>query len=288
MGGRFQSALQDANSRLKGSVVLEIAAYNADSVSTLAGSTAGTDAISWVNVGSVSGVNMTENIPTAQLQGDNALEEKTATDQTVTLAFNQREALSEDAREVLRGSFDTSGTPVAGDLVEDAEQVIASGAWGYNDPIVIENQNYDLSAVTVVSLAGSTNDTLVADTDYFVGQDALGRTVITIIDSDTIATLSQSMTITYDYTPYASQTTYTGGKTTLPYLMARLSNTDEDDYLYRVWLYRGSIDSGYSFAFKSDVDSDPVVPNAVSITFICDQSLERGYQLMKDYKERGI
>jgi len=290
MGGRFQSELQDANSRLKGSAILEIAAYDAGEVATLAGSTSGTDAISWVNVGSVSGINLTENIPTAQLQGDNALEEKIATDQTVTLTFNQREALSEDARAVLRGTFDTSGTPVAAAIVNNHPYVISSGGWHYNEFIALDFQNGNGSIITPDSVDGGVNGSLVLNTDYTIVEQEPGSGIwgIVIWDSGTVTTEAQTVTITYDYTPYASQTTYTGGKTSLPYIMARLSNTNEDSLLYRVWLYRGNIDSGYSFAFKSDTDSDPVVPNAVSITFICDLNLDAGKQLMKDYKERGI
>jgi len=285
----FQSTVNDLTARIKGSGVLEVSAYVSASAIALAGSTAATDAITWKNVGSVEGLAITENMTATQLQGDNAEEEKYVSEHTVTVAFNQREAILEEVRAIVRGSFDVSGTPVAGSLVEGAEQVVASGAWGYNDPIVIENQNYNLGAVTVNSLAGSTNDTLVADTDYFVGQDAIGRTVITVIDSTTITTLAQSMTIDYDYTPYASQTTYTGGKTTLPNFMARISNTDEDGKLVRFWFYKGSMDQGLSLTLKSDKEADPVSPNACSFTFVQDNTIvTKGKKLMKWYAERGI
>ena len=182
----FQSTVNDLTARIKGSGVLEVSAYVSASAIALAASTAGTDAITWKNVGSIEGLAITENMTATQLQGDNAEEEKYVSEHTVTVAFNQREAILEEVRAIIRGSFDVSGTPVAGSLVEGATHVVASGAWGYNDPIVIEHQNYNLGAVTVNSLAGGTNATLVAGTDYFVGQDAIGRTVVTIIDSDTI------------------------------------------------------------------------------------------------------
>lgn len=285
----FQSTVNDLTARIKGSGVLEVSAYVSASAIALAGSTAGTDAITWKNVGSIEGLSITENMTATQLQGDNAEEEKYVSEHTVTVAFNQREAILEEVRAIVRGSFDVSGTPVAGTLVEDASQVVAAASWGYNDPIVIANQNYDLSAVTIVSVTGGTDGLLVAGTDYFVGQDSIGRTVVTLIDSATITTLSQAMTIVYDYTPYASQTTYTGGKTTLPYFMARISNTDEDGKLVRFWFYKGSMDQGLSLTLKSDKEADPVSPNACAFTFVQDNTIvTKGKKLMKWYAERGI
>jgi hypothetical protein len=285
----FQSTVNDLTARIKGSGVLEVAAYSSAAVIALAASTSDDDSIDWKNVGSIEGLAITENMTATQLQGDNAEEEKYVSEHTVTVAFNQREAILEEVRAIVRGSFDVSGTPVAGSLVAGAEQVVASGAWGYNDPIVIENQNYNLGAVTVNSVAGGTNTTLVAGTDYFVGQDSVGRTVVTIIDSDTITTLSQTMTIDYDYTPYASQTIYTGGKTTLPNFIARISNVDESDGLVRMWFFKGSIDQGLSLTLKSDKEADPVSPNAWSFTFVIDNNIAtKGKKLWKYYTERGI
>lgn len=285
----FQSTVNDLTARIKGSGVLEVSAYVSASAIALAASTNGTDSIPWKNVGSIEGLSITENMTAAQLQGDNAEEEKYVSEHTVTVAFNQREAILEEVRAIVRGSFDVSGTPVAGTLVEDASQVVASGSWGYKNPIVIANQNYNLGAVTINSVTGGTDGLLVANTDYFVGTDSIGRTVITIIDSATVTTLSQAMTIVYDYTPYASQTTYTGGKTTLPYFMARISNTDEDGKLVRFWFYKGSMDQGLNLTLKSDKEADPVSPNACAFTFVQDNTIAtKGKKLMKWYTERGI
>lgn len=285
----FQSTVNDLTARIKGSGVLEVSAYVSASAIALAASTAGTDAITWKNVGSIEGLAITENMTATQLQGDNAEEEKYVSEHTVTVAFNQREAILEEVRAIIRGSFDISGTPVTAALVEDASQVVASGSWGYKNPVVIEHQNYNLGAVTVNSVTGGTDGLLVANTDYFVGLDSIGRTVITLIDSATITTLSQAMTIVYDYTPYASQTTYTGGKTTLPNFMARISNTDEDGKLVRFWFYKGSMDQGLSLTLKSDKEADPVSPNACSFTFVQDNTIvTKGKKLMKWYAERGI
>jgi len=286
----FQSSVQDLAARLKGSGVLEIAVYNAGEVAALVASTAASDAISWVNVGSIEGLSFKENIAATQLKGDNAVEDKYASDQTITIAFNQREAASEDVRVVLRGAFDASGTPVAGTLVEEHEQVISSGGWNYNKFIAFDYQNGAKTIITPDSVTLGVNGAIVLDTDFVIVEQTPGSGIwgIVIIDSATVTTEAQSVTIVYDYTPYASQTTYSGGKTTIPYFMIRITNTDESAKLIRFWAYKCSIDGGYDLAFKKDDDADPIVPNAVSATAILDDSLATGYQLWKQYQERGI
>ena len=108
-------------------------------------------------------------------------------------------------RDLMLKMLGGTDSDVAGSLVSGATQVVASGAWGYNDPIVVENQNGDGSLLTINSVTGGTDGLLVANTDYFVGQNAAGQTVITIIDSATVTTEAQTMTIDYDYTPNATE-----------------------------------------------------------------------------------
>jgi len=287
----YQSSLQEAAARLKGSGLLEIAAYDAAAVALLAASTSGTDAISWKNVGSIESLKLKEDIKATQLKGDNALEEKYASDQTLQISFNQREAASEDVRAILRGAFDVSGTPVAGSLVSGFSQVVASGGWAYDKFIPFTYQNGSKAKITPTSVTGGTDGALVLGTDYAIVEQSPGSGIwgIVIWDSATVTTLSQAMTIVYDYTPYASQTTYSGGKTTIPYFMARITNTDENGKIVRFWAYKCSMDGGYDLAFKKDDDADPIVSNAVSATAILDSSIATpGKQLWKMYQDRGI
>jgi hypothetical protein len=287
----FQSTVQELAARLKGSGILEIAAYDAASVAALAASTAASDAISWKNVGSIEGLKMKEDIKATQLKGDNALEEKYASDQTLAISFNQREAASEDVRAILRGALDVSGTPVAAGAVSGFSQVVASGGWAFDKFIPFSRQNGSKAKITPTSVTAGTNGLLVLGTDYAIVEQSPGSGIwgIVIWDSSTVTTIAQTITIVYDYTPYASQTTYSGGKTTIPYFMARITNTDENGLLVRFWAYKCAIDGGYDLAFKKDDDADPIVPNAVSATAILDTSIATlGKQLWKWYQERGI
>jgi len=92
-------------------------------------------------------------------------------------------------------------------------------------------------------VTGGTDGLLVADTDYFVGQNADGDTIITIIDSTTVTTEAQTMTVVYGYTPSAgnilsynaqnSGITLKGYKfISCPYRVDDATNPRQRDYIY--------------------------------------------------------
>lgn len=287
----FQTQLQDATARMKGSGVLYVLAYSATIASALSSSNA--DAYSWTNVGSVTGLKIDEQLSSVQLQGDNAEEEKYVSDQKVVVGFEQREAALEVVREIVRGStFDTI-TTTAGSLVSGASQVVSSGAWNYKDFIEIENQNGDGSAITVNSVTGATDGALTVDVDFWVGRKSdNGPYGIFLDDSNvgtSLTTEAQNITINYDYTPNASKTIYSGGKTELPYFHWKIVNTDESDNVITIYGFKAALDQGYSFTYKPDDADDPIAPNSVQFTSVIDRSIStKGKQLFKIYTERGI
>lgn len=109
---------------------------------------------------------------------------------------------------------------VAGSLVTGATQVIASG-FTYNKFYPIANQNGDGSAISITSVVASTNWALTsepdADADYVKTNVGWVYGII-ILNSTTVTTTSQTITITYDYTP-SSYTLdgYNIKKDTIPY-----------------------------------------------------------------------
>jgi len=94
--------------------------------------------------------------------------------------------------------------------------------------VVIEHQNHDKAVLAITSVTGSVDGALTANTDYFKGQNENLDTCITLIDSATLTTESQSITIVYDYTPAASKKLSSGGKKTIAPKVVRLTNTDEN------------------------------------------------------------
>jgi hypothetical protein len=290
---KFQSSVQDLTAIFRGSAQLQVAPYNAAEVAAMAASTDATDAVSWVDVGSIDGLVFSEAITSTQLKGDNALEVKYVSDQTISLEFNQREAIREAVRAVVRGTFDVSGTPVPASIVNNHSYVVSSGGWNYNKFIPFDHQNGDKSKITPDSVTGGVNGALDIDVDFVIVEQESGSGIWGIVLMDSAAgkltTEAQSVTIVYDYTPYASQTTYFGGKTTMPYFMARLSNVNESSNLVRFWAWKLSLNTGMEFAFKKDDDADPTVTQAIKATAILDTSVATaGKQLGKLYQVGGI
>ena len=121
----------------------------------------------------------------------------------ITIEAELLEDMGVDTVELLLGGLNR--TDVAGTIVAGASQVVTSGSWGYNDPFVIENQNGDGTQLTINSVTGGTDGALVANTDYFVWKNSNWDTIITVIDSTTVTTESQTITVNYDYTPNASE-----------------------------------------------------------------------------------
>lgn len=157
------------------------------------------------------------------------------------------EVFDRDLLEILLGGT-TSDT--AASLVAGATQTEASGAWGYDDPIVIENQNGDGSELTINSVTGGTDGLLVEGTDYFVGQDANGDTVVTIVDSATVTTESQDMVIDYDYTPNASEDiTWDLDFTESETFVARITATDPSGNTRVVTLSEAAFEGQLNMSF---------------------------------------
>ncbi|MDB5344264.1 MAG: hypothetical protein JWP89_2641 [Schlesneria sp.] len=117
----------------------------------------------------------------------------------------------------------------AASVVNNHPQVVASGAWSYNKFIPFEFQNGDGSAITPDSVTAGTNGALVSETDYFIGRDGDGTRGIFIKDSATVTTLSQTITIVFDYTPAASKV-LTGGtnQTAVPRYIKIVAPSEDD------------------------------------------------------------
>jgi len=118
---------------------------------------------------------------------------------------------------------------VAGSPVSNHSQVVASGAWAYNDIIFFEHQDGDGTAPNIDSVTAGTNGALTLNTDYIVVQHDDGRWGIMVIDSSTVTTLSQTITIQFDYTPAASVRLTGGTSQTATNRFVRIVGPSEDD-----------------------------------------------------------
>lgn len=150
-------------------------------------------------------------------------------------------------------------TTVAAVEVAGASQVVASGAWNYNTFIKIANQMGDGTSPTVNSVTGGTDGALVEDTDFYVGQNAQGEWGIFIIDSATVTTLAQAITVNYDYTPSASKkiTFNEDGDKVLKCM--RIINTDNDGNEFRIDINEGTNFAPISIDFAGDEEDDVAI-----------------------------
>lgn len=175
-------------------------------------------------------------------------------------------------------------TAIAGTAVPGATQTATSGTWNYNKFIKIENQNYDISAITVNSVTGGTDGLLVVDTDYYIGQNAAGEYGIFVIDSATVTTEAQDMVIDYDYTP-SSGKQMTGGDSSIQlsrYTVRLRHYTDDAKTIYdmEMLIFKSDVDAGLQFNFKG-VNEDGLNEITMAFTGNVDDTRTSGEQLFK-------
>jgi hypothetical protein len=178
-------------------------------------------------------------------------------------------------------------TTIPGTLVAGASQVVASGAWGYNDFIPIEHQNGNGAIITINSVTGSVDGALVAETDYFKGQDSQGRWGIFIINSATVTTEAQNITINYDYTPATAYQLDMGEKSAE--LVAKIVEFSKaiSGKVFRARLWSVTNEEGLTLAFPDSAGEEPAsLP--VSLAGGLDTTRATGQQLIEIYDEIGL
>jgi len=132
----------------------------------------------------------------------------------------------------------------AGSAVSGATQAVASGSWNYENLIFIENQNNDLSEITINSVSAGSDGSLTEGTDYFKVKDpATGKWGIIIYDSVTLTTESQALTINYDYTPAASLNLAGGssGQTATPRYIKLTAPSEDSSTTERIVIMESAI-----------------------------------------------
>lgn len=144
---------------------------------------------------------------------------------------------------------EVEGTPVA-----SATRIVTSGAWDYDEVIWVASA----PTVAIASVAGTVNTTLVEETDYRVVTNAAGQTGVVMIDSETVTTKVQALTITYGYTPNASKTLKFGSAGRAPqYVGVRLTNTNATGKRYQYGFYKALVSGGFEHKFPKDGDPEP-------------------------------
>ncbi len=186
---------------------------------------------------------------------------------------------------LLRGGIDSVET-VAADPVNDHAYAVPAGNWKYDKLIVLDQQNGNGAKIIPTSVEAGTDGPLVSGTDYFLAQDAAGRWGVVIMDSETVETENQTITITYDYTPAAAIKLSTGGKFVISPNVVRLTNTDEDGKKFQVTVFKAYDAEGVTLEFLPD-DNGDFMATPVSLEGECDEARDAGKQLFEIRDEQG-
>ncbi len=230
----------------------------------------------WTRLPSVRGLTTTINdTNVVEVKADDTGTVYKATDRTASIEL---ELLENANRDNLKLLFGGTSTDIAGTLVSGATQVVSSGSWDYNKFIKIENQNGDGSAITVNSVTGATDGALVADTDFYTGQNAAGEYGIFIIDSATVTTTAQDVTIDFDYTPNSSENLDLDLKTIeLNNFEVRVTATENGSSRTRKTIISSAtLNSEYSVTYQDVIEAGDITGS--TLTFESNKGATYSYQ----------
>jgi len=140
------------------------------------------------------------------------------------------------------------------------------------------------TAVTVKDVTDTT--TYVLGTDYYLGQDGMGYMIVMRKTSGAIAD-GATVHVNYTVTTATNKTLTSGGKQTIAYVFARVTNLDENGKKLEVTLYKARIKKGIEMAFKAD-NATEANTMPLEIEGICDLTRAVGAQLFAIVDEQGV
>ncbi len=247
----FQTTLQDLTAVLRGSGKLELSAYQASP--------------SWVDCGSLSGLEVDEPLEVSKEENDNADADELVTKQEPIIKATLHESIRAAVWDLLRGSFDTK-TVTAGTLVEGDIHTFAANTTNDDEIFLLTGQNANGNAQTINSITKDPDGTpvsLVDGTDYVQVKDAAGRWGVKFI-SGSAYDATKVIEVDYDYTPAASVKYVSGDKAELPWFMVRITTKNDGNPFYFT-AYKCKIRRGKKFTYAKDDDKDRRVKMPIEI-----------------------
>lgn len=190
----------------------------------------GDDEVTAVDLGSVRNVQFTGKIVRTKIESDNRGTIINKVRMEGQISFNWLEpGDAAKIANIFKGIV-TLGS-VAGSLVSGASQVIAS-PFVANTFYELEHQNASGLVPTINSVTGGTDGALTVNDDYHVLQNPVngnwGIILNTVAGGGTITTLTQTITINYDYTPAAALTLVGGTNQTATNRYVKIVGPSED------------------------------------------------------------
>lgn len=187
-------------------------------------------------------------------------------------------------RELTGGAMTVAN--VAGEAVTGATHTIASG-WKSGQLYVLPKQNSNGTAQTITSVVGSSSGALVADDDYFTARDASGAWgVVLRTDGTNTAAVSESVVVTYGYTPAAHIKVDMGSSVVeITKKIVRFKKI-QDGKMFQVTLFAAAMSNGIKLSFPGSDEEKPVsIP--VELEGSLDTTRASGSQLLEIIDEIG-
>lgn len=176
---------------------------------------------------------------------------------------------------------------VAGTAVAGEAYTIAAG-WKAGQLNVLPKQNSSGEAQTIASVVASSSGNLMVNDDYFVARDAAGAWGIVLkIDGTNSVATTESVVITYGYTPAAHIKVEMGSSVVeITPKIVRFSKM-QDGKMFQVTLYSASMSNGIKLSFPG-ADSEKPASIPVEIEGELDTSRTNGDQLLEIIDEIGV
>lgn len=263
----YQTSVQKGNTIRFGSAKIEV----------------GDDIGSLVNLGVATDIEFTEEFEPIILKPDNAPEIQVGIkEHTATAKFDMWEVDLSNLN-LIRGGIDKYST-VAGTEKTVTNELHTLKGTGF---VRLNYANGDGSEVTITTVKDSSNVTAVRNTDYVVGVDAAGNTVLARVAASTVITDGEQVKVSYKYTPNSAVKFSTGGLNTINPRIVRLTNTNAAGKKFQITIFAAKNQGGIELKLPSD-DADESLKPTIELKGIVDVTRAAGEQLFEILDEQGV
>jgi len=263
----YQTTTQKSNTIRFGSAKIEVGA----TVDTL------------VNLGTAQNVEFKESYTPIVLKPDNAPEITVGVREHYATATFDLWEVDLSNLNLIRGGIDTYST-VAGTQTSVTDELVTLTG---TNLIRLKNKNGDGTEVASITVKGSDNGATTRNTDYIIGVDSAGWTVIGRVSTSLNISDGETVKVSYTYTPSASVKLSSGGKNTINPRVVRLTNTNTAGKKFQITIYAAKNQSGIELKLPGDDSEDPLaVP--IELKGIIDPTRTAGDQLFEILDEQGV
>ncbi|MDP2216740.1 MAG: hypothetical protein Q8J68_05575 [Methanolobus sp.] len=243
----------------------------------------GTSVATLVDIGAIRNAVFKEEWEDVEVKSDNAGVVKVGIKEHV--AYIEGDMMEVDLANLntIRGGLDTYAA-VAGTPVVVTNELHALKGTEF---VRLNFRNGAGTEVASISVKDISNNDAVRNTDFVIAVDASGFTCIARVAGSSVISDGETVKVNYTYTPNASVTLKSGGKTSISDRVVRITNTDENGKKFQITLYKGTVNEGQNIEFPADDGDDPAMPH-LKMKGVLDVSRTAGDQLFEIYDEQGV